>query len=133
MTFQSPRVMRHLMHALEGSGNYTEAEHFLDSYLFMVENEKKTLAKTGANVQDEDLVPDIDSDEDILRTMSAGVRLLVKYLNKGEKSLHLAQNMEAKCNSWLVEDPLVLAEVWHAVGIANSLWSKQSILFGWAG
>ncbi len=126
-TFQSPRVMRHLMNALEGCGNYVEAERSLDAYLQIVENEKKTLARTeNSNTKHPD-VQDIDSDENILHTMSAGIRILVKFQSKGKKALEIAQKMERNAKSWNVEDSSVLGIVWHAIGIANSLWSMQSI------
>lgn len=118
------------MNALEGSGNYMEAERSLDAYIQIVENEKKTLARAQngntESLHDQDIVQDIDSDEDILRTMAAGIRILVKYQNKGKKALEIAQKMERYARSWNVEDSSVLAVVWHAVGIAYSLWSMQS-------
>jgi hypothetical protein len=123
--------MRHLIHALEGVGNYVEAERSLDAYLFIVENEKKTLAKTQKehrDIHNEERAPDIDSDEVILQTMAAGIRLLVKYLGKGRKALDLAVKLEANSKLWQIKDPEVLAVVLHAVGIANSLWSMQSIV-----
>lgn len=118
------------MNALEGSGNYIEAERSLDAYLQIVENDKKTLARTQNSItktaNDQDVVQDIDSDENILRTMAAGIRILVKYQGKGKRALEIAQKMERNAKSWNVEDPNVLGVVWHAIGIANSLWSMQS-------
>jgi cargo-transport protein YPP1 len=122
--------MRHLIHALEGSENYVEAERSLDAYLLIVKNEKKTLARIQnsntppVNVQG--VVQDIDSDEDILRTMAAGIRILVKYQNKGKKALEVALKLERYAKSWNIEDPKIHGVVWHAIGLANSLWSMQS-------
>ena len=122
--------MRHLINALEGSGNYIDAERALDAYIQIVENDKKTLARTqnsnNGTHDDQDVVQDIDSDENILRTMAAGIRILVKYQSKGKKALEIAQKMERYARSWNVEDSNVLGIVWHAIGIANSLWSMQS-------
>ena len=117
------------MNALEGSGNYVEAERSLDAYLQIVENDKKTLERIQNNnaKTSDDVVQDIDSDENILQTMAAGIRILVKYQSKGKKALEIAQKMERNSRSWNVEDPNVLGVVWHAVGIATSLWSMQSI------
>src|SRR5438552_2258544 len=119
--------MRHLMNAQEGSGNYIDAERSLDAYLSIVENEKKTLARTqNTDANPPGAAEDIDLDENILRTMATGIRILVKYLNKGKKSLEIAVKMERNAKSWNVEDRVVLGVVWHAIGIANSLWSMQS-------
>ena len=119
------------MNALEGCGNYMEAERTLDAYIEIVENDKKTLARTQndntKSPDDQDVVQDIDSDENILRTMAAGIRILVKYQNKGKKALEIAQKMERYARSWNVDDSNVLGAVWHAVGIANALWSMQSV------
>jgi hypothetical protein len=119
------------MYALEGSGNYVEAERSLDAYLSIIENEKKTLARahtSSAHRADADgVVQDIDSDEDIIQTMADGVRLLVKYQNKGKKALDVAQKMERNAKAWAIEKPQVLGALWHAMGMANSLWSIQSI------
>jgi hypothetical protein len=122
--------MRYLVFALEGSGNYIEAERSLNEYLFIVENEKKTLSKTRPehnDLEDEGLVLDIDSDETILRTMAAGIRFLVKFLNKGKRALELSLKLDSNAKSWNIENPEVLALVWHAIGTANALWSMQSI------
>jgi len=129
-TFQSPRIMRHLIYALEGAGNYTDAERSLDAYIFIMENEKKTIAKVRReprDLDDEEIMPDVDSDEDILRTVTAGIRLLVKYLNNGSKAMDLIHNLERNVKAWKVTSPDVLASIYHAIGIANSLWSIQSI------
>jgi len=119
------------MYASEATGNYVEAERSLDSYLFIVDNEKKALAKSHQHnrvLTDKDLAGDVDSDDIILQTMAAGVRLLVKYRGKGKKALDLALKMEQAAKSWDDENPQVLASVYHSLGIANSLWSMQSIL-----
>jgi len=131
-TFQSPRVMRHLVYALEASGNYVEAERSLHAYLLIVENEKKTLARirnsSSLSLEDERVIQDIDSDQDIIRTMATGVRLLVKFQNNGKGALEVALTMEESVKSWNIDDPEILGTVWHAIGIANSLWSMQSSL-----
>ena len=131
-TFQSPRVMRHLVYALEASGNYVEAERSLHAYLLIVENEKKTLARirnsSSLSMEDERVIQDIDSDQDIIRTMATGVRLLVKFQNNGKRALEVALTMEESVKSWNIDDPEILGRVWHAIGIANSLWSMQSSL-----
>jgi tetratricopeptide (TPR) repeat protein len=130
-TFQSPRVMRHLIYALEGAGNYVDAERSIDAYIFIVENEKKTVTKSRKetrNLDDVEVLPDIDSDDDILRTISAGIRIIVKYLNHGQKAMDLAQKLDKNVNEWDVTSPEVQADVYQAIGLANSLWSTQSIL-----
>jgi tetratricopeptide (TPR) repeat protein len=128
-TFQSPRVMRHLMYALEASGNYVDAERSLFAYMLIVENEKKTLARIGNGSSlstEQQVIQDIDSDQDTIRTMAAGVRLLVKFQNNGKKAMEVAATMEQSAKSWNINDPEILGAVWHAIGIANSLWSMQS-------
>lgn len=131
-TFQSPRVMRHLMYALEASGNYLEAERSLYAYMLIIENEKKTLARirnsSSLFTNDEQVIQDIDSDQDTIRTMAAGVRLLVKFQNNGKKAMEVAATMEQNAKSWNIEYPEILAVMWHAIGLANSLWSMQSAL-----
>ena len=125
--------MRHLMYALEGSGNFVEAERSLDAYILIVENEKKTLARkhsdTANHSDDKDIIRDVDSDEDILTTMISGIRILVKYQNNGKKAVTIAKTLEQNARSWNIENPKVLGLVWHAIGIANSLWSMQSMSF----
>lgn len=123
--------MRHLMHTLEASGNYLEAERSLDAYIAIVENEKKTLSSKHSSNSNhpisEDIVQDVDSDEEILLTMAAGIRLLVKFRNDGKRAMAIAQKMESSAKSWNITDPKVLGTVYHAVGVANSLWSIQSM------
>jgi len=117
------------MFALEGSGNYIESERALDAVINIFENEKKTLArmaKSSNPVADEGVVPDVDSNDDILRTMAAGVRILVKFLGKGKKAMEMAQKMERDAKAWGVTNEEVLGSVYHTIGIANSLWSMQS-------
>jgi len=128
-SFQSQRIMRHLITACQAVGNFVEAERSLDAYLFIVDNEKKTLAKSHQEsrvLSDTDLATDVDSDDFILQTMAMGVRLLVKYRDKGKKALDLAIKMEQSAKSWNVQSPEVLSSVYHALGMANSLWSMQS-------
>jgi hypothetical protein len=122
--------MRHLIHALEGCGNYIEAERSLDAYLLIIDNEKKSLLRRHtANGQDSDsgeIVQGVDSNEDILRTMIKGVRILVKGRNKGKRALEVAQRIEHDIQERNIKDPHVLGAAWHAIGMANSLWSMQS-------
>ena len=124
--------MRHLIHALEGCGNYVEAERSLDAYLLIIDNEKKSLLRrhTGKeqNSNDGDLSYDVDSNEDTLRTMIQGVRILVKYQNNGKKALEVTQRIEQDIKEWNIEDPQILAAACHAIGMANSLWSMQSTI-----
>jgi cargo-transport protein YPP1 len=117
-TFQSPRIMRHLVSALEAVGEYTDAERSLDAYTVIIENQKRTMAV--------ETVPDEDSDEDILRTLARGLRILVKFLGKGGKAVKLAWKMEGYVKEWEITTPETLASVYHAIGTANALWSMQS-------
>ena len=78
-------------------------------------------------LSDKDLAGDVDPDPIILQTMATGVRLLVKHRDKGKKALDLAVRMEQAAKSWDVQNSEVLASVYHSLGIANSLWSMQSI------
>jgi hypothetical protein len=123
--------MRHLISVLVGSGNYVDAEQSLDAYLLIVENEEKTLAKShGQNrkLEDQDIITtDVDSHENILRAMADGIGLLVKYQNKGKKAMDLGQKLEQELKTWDIENPDILAVAHHAIGIACSLWSTQSI------
>jgi tetratricopeptide (TPR) repeat protein len=59
--------------------------------------------------------------------MAAGIRFLVKYLNKGKRAFELALKLDSNAKTWNIENPEVLALVWHAIGTANALWSMQSI------
>jgi hypothetical protein len=121
--------MKLLMFALEGSGNYVEAERALDAYIDIIENEKKTLArmaKSSNPAADEDVIQEVDSNEDILRTMAAGVRILVKFLGKGKRAMEIAVKMDRDAAMWNVTNEDVLGQVWHSIGLANSLWSMQS-------
>jgi hypothetical protein len=126
-TFQSPRVMRHLVAALEGSGDYTDAERSLDAYIFIVENQKRTLSITRREAgKDSEMVPDVDSDEDILRTLARGIRILVKFLENGKKAMVLAGKLDNYIVSWGITSPQTLGLVYHAIGTANALWAMQS-------
>jgi len=117
------------MFVLEGSGNYIESERALDAYINIFENEKKTLARMARSsnpAADEGVLQDVDSDDDILRTMAAGVRILVKFLGKGKKAMEIAQKMERDAKAWGVTNEEVLGSVYHTIGMAHSLWSMQS-------
>ena len=122
--------MRYLICTLQASGNYVEAERSLDAYLVLVETSKKTLSRTrnghSTDSTTGDNVQDIDSDEEILRTMASGIRLLVKYKRDGKKALSNSQKLEKNAHIWNVTDSEVLGRVYHAIGMANSLWSLQS-------
>jgi hypothetical protein len=131
--------MRHLLHALEGCGNYIEAERSLDAYLLIIDNEKKSLLRchtaNGQNSDNGEILQEVDSNEDILRTMIKGVRILVKNRNEGKRALDVAQRIEQDIQECNIEDPQILGAAWHAIGMANSLWSKQSTMplkyFSW--
>jgi hypothetical protein len=98
--------MRHLIYVHEASGNYVHAERSLDAYLRVVENQEK--APLGTR---DDITRDIDCHEDTLRTMATGIRILVKYQNKGKKALEIAQKMEQYAKSGNATDPEVLGRV----------------------
>lgn len=118
------------MYALDGSGNHGEAEYSLDAYLLIVENEEKTLTKLGSEkrkLDDQDIISDIDSHEDIVKAVAYGIRLLVKYQNKGKKAMDLAQKLERQLTAWKIIQSEILAIANHAIGMAYSLWSTQSI------
>jgi hypothetical protein len=119
------------MYALDGSGNHNEAELSLDAYLVIVGNEEKTLTKLGSEkrkLDGQDIAPDIDSHEDIISAIAYGIQLLVKYQNKGKKAMDLAQQLERQLTSWNIKQSDILAVANHAIGMAYSLWSMQSII-----
>ena len=128
-TFQSPRIMRYLIETLEGSGDYIDAERSLDAYIFIIETQKRTAGitrKAGNGVKDSEMLPDVDSDEDILKTIAKGIRILVKFLDNGKKAMELARKLEKYTDCWGVTFPETLAIVYHAIGTANAMWAIQS-------
>lgn len=118
-TFLSPRILRHLFFALSAMGNLLEAEMALNTYFHLVEKGKERLAKGSTEV-------DFDSDEGILETAAEGIRFLCKHIGEGKKGMKLAEKCEKWIDEWHVDDPLVLSEVYRAIGTANAFWALET-------
>jgi hypothetical protein len=93
-TFQSPRVLRHLINTLITYGDYEEAELALNAYIALVEKAKETKIEDIEKQMHESLeeiskcsIPDkhgmmVETSEQVIQTLIAGSELMAKYLNK---------------------------------------------------
>ncbi|KAJ2710172.1 hypothetical protein H4R19_003879, partial [Coemansia spiralis] len=102
LTYNSPQVLRHLVHALVRFGDYHEARLALGTYRALVERQlegvKKAIAaavKEGAGARSV-LGSGTESIADILRTAAAGAQLLLAHLGDAPECLslvHFANNL----------------------------------------
>ncbi|KAJ2845017.1 hypothetical protein IWW36_004957, partial [Coemansia brasiliensis] len=130
LTFNSPRVLRHLIHALIRFGDYHEAALALGTYRELVERQLEGVKKAvdaavregteGANV----FAGDIESISHVLRTAAVGARLLLVHLENVHECLalvHFADNLISDIEK---RDPecLVIPAVSQAVRAQIALW-----------
>ncbi|KAK4704926.1 cargo-transport protein YPP1, partial [Phenoliferia sp. Uapishka_3] len=117
-TFQSQRLLRHLMFALTSKGSYVEAGKALKIYVELFDKARETDAAQVARdvrkfrakadaatmpvekieekpvqveVDEDEEEFDIDSDREFVRTLTFGARVSCKYLDDPEKGLKLAE------------------------------------------
>lgn len=115
LTFQSQRILRHLVELLTAKGSYEEAAGALKLYVQLFQRAKETGAgeaekqikqsRKKANPDEEKFAGDDggfdepekgpggdwDSDEQFVATLVAGVRLLVKHLDKPVLATEMAE------------------------------------------
>ncbi|KAJ2162155.1 hypothetical protein GGF46_000897 [Coemansia sp. RSA 552] len=99
ITFNSPRVLRHLIHALIRFGDYHEASLAFGTYRMLVgrqlEGVKKALAAATSEGSDTGAVRnvfgvDTESINNVLRTVVVGARLFMVQLGNAHECLSLA-------------------------------------------
>ncbi|KAJ2452526.1 hypothetical protein EV183_002899 [Coemansia sp. RSA 2336] len=130
LTFNSPRVLRHLIHALIRFGDYHEAALALGTYRELVERQLEGVKKAidaavregtgGSNV----FAGDVESINHVLRTAAVGARLLLVHLENVHECLalvHFADNLISDIEK---RDPegLVAPPVPQAVHAQIALW-----------
>ncbi|CAJ0912615.1 6936_t:CDS:2 [Entrophospora sp. SA101] len=94
-TFQSPRILRHLINSLITLGDYDEAELAVNAYIALVEKAKETnksdvvkrMSSSGLNKLTEKFI-DVESNQDFMQVLITSAELMAKQLDK--KTLELA-------------------------------------------
>lgn len=93
-TFQSPRILRHLINSLITYGDYEEAELALSAYIALVEKAKETKIEDIERQMQESLEETkecstlvkhemtIETSEQVIQTLITGSVLMAKYMNK---------------------------------------------------
>ncbi|KAJ2630140.1 hypothetical protein H4R22_002873 [Coemansia sp. RSA 1290] len=130
LTFNSPRVLRHLIHALIRFGDYHEAALALGTYRELVERQLEGVKKAidaavregtgGANV----FAGDVESINHVLRTAAVGARLLLVHLENVHECLALVHFADSLISDIEKRDPerLVTPAVPQAVRAQIALW-----------
>ena len=133
-TFHSTRVTRYLIELHIASADYDLAERALEVYEQIIDKAKKTRGKgvivvtsipDDVDLSDQKDLQEMDTDADVLLCMTQGVRLQVKFLKNAKKAVDIARRAAKYCAEWNVMDDRVNGEVWHAMGLALSLYSDQ--------
>ncbi|CAI2165960.1 1376_t:CDS:10 [Funneliformis geosporum] len=138
-TFQSPRILRHLINTLIIYGDYEEAELALNAYIALVERAKKTkiediekqmhysLTEHENGVShDLKLNSYVEPSEQVILILISGSDLMAKYMNKAHSTLEIAQkavNWYENDNS--LDDDDLLARAWRCVGVGYSLLATE--------
>src|SRR3954453_10725929 len=93
-TFQSPRILRHLINTLITYGDYEEAELALNAYIALVEKAKETkvediekqmhhsLEKNKKNCTSERHETSVETSEQVIQVLITGSELMAKYMDK---------------------------------------------------
>jgi len=98
-TFQSPRILRHLINTLIIFGDYEEVELALDAYILLVQKAKETkIEDIGKQMHDSltenkengashkhELIADVETSEQVIQVLITGSELMAKYMNKVNK------------------------------------------------
>ncbi|RIA88112.1 hypothetical protein C1645_775755 [Glomus cerebriforme] len=137
-TFQSPRILRHLINTLITYGDYEEAELALNAYIALVEKAKETKIEDiekqmhGLLEENEKISsPDkhkmmVETSEQVVQMLIIGSELMAKYMDKSQETLEIAQ----KAVHWYeddsnLEDDELLAHALRNVGIGYSLLAAE--------
>ncbi|CAB4390189.1 unnamed protein product [Rhizophagus irregularis] len=137
-TFQSPRILRHLINSLITYGDYEEAELALSAYIALVEKAKETKIEDIERQMQESLEETkecstlvkhemtIETSEQVIQTLVTGSVLMAKYMNKAKEALEVAQ----KALLWYkddsnLDDEELYAHVLRCVGVGYSLFAAE--------
>ncbi|KAJ1734724.1 hypothetical protein LPJ61_000926 [Coemansia biformis] len=131
LTHNSPRVLRHLVHALIRFGDYHEASLALGTYRMLVERQlegaKKAVsaaAREGTGARGALDTNNVESINSILRTAVVGARLFFVHLASAPECLSLVHFANGLIEDVDARDPKheVMPEVPHAVKAQLALW-----------
>src|SRR5579871_4511226 len=93
-TFQSPRILRHLINTLITYGDYEEAELALNAYIALVEKAKETKVEDIEKQMHESLEENkkssisdkhgmmVETSEQVIQVLITGSELMTKYIDK---------------------------------------------------
>ncbi|KAJ2076802.1 hypothetical protein H4R24_005496 [Coemansia sp. RSA 988] len=98
LTYNSPQVLRHLVHTLIRVGDYHEASLALSTYRMLVERQLERVRKavTGGSETSVVFGPNTESIDNILRTAAVGARLHLVHLGSAHECLsviHFARDV----------------------------------------
>ncbi|KAJ2801395.1 hypothetical protein H4R20_003687 [Coemansia guatemalensis] len=98
LTYNSPQVLRHLVHTLIRVGDYHEASLALSTYRMLVERQLERVKKAIAGGSEASVVfgADTESIDSILRTAAVGARLHLVHLGSAHECLsviHFARDV----------------------------------------
>lgn len=146
-TFQSQRILRHLVNTLYVLGDYVEADLAASTYLITVDKSKETNSKaqkmmdeahdestengngTAAdlkNAPNKHFVQDMDTVEDVVDTLVIASNTSAKWLQKGKEALAYATSALSHAAKTSAEhDVHLMSRVYRALGSAHSLIGYQ--------
>src|ERR1041384_4380538 len=92
-TFQSPKILRHLINTLITYGDYEEADLALNAYIALVEKAKETKIEDIEKQMHDSLKKDekdasekhktmAETSEQVVQMLITGSELIAKYMNK---------------------------------------------------
>ncbi|KAJ2552476.1 hypothetical protein EV175_003295 [Coemansia sp. RSA 1933] len=130
LTYNSPRVLRYLMHTLTRFGDYHEARLALGTYLVLVERQMAAVKKMisaavrgGSEYRDASRA-DSESLEDILESVIAGAQLYLTHLSESHECLSLIHFANDLIDSIESKDPnhVVVPEISKDIKARLALW-----------
>ncbi|KAJ2459949.1 hypothetical protein GGF42_001147 [Coemansia sp. RSA 2424] len=131
LTYNSPRVLRRLVHALIAFGDYHEAGLAFDTYLTLVERQLEAVRKAiGAAIADgatdfsSAFGPNFESVNDILQAAITGARLNLVNLSSAHDCLSLVHFAYDLISDVELKDPghAIIPEVPVAIKAQLALW-----------
>ncbi|CCX13713.1 Similar to Putative cargo-transport protein ypp1; acc. no. O94441 [Pyronema omphalodes CBS 100304] len=118
-SFHSPRILRHLFYTLTAIGNFTDAVSALNTYIMLIQAGMDRIQK-GHHEKD------FDSPRTIFNTVVEGIRVLCKFVGKGQEAVDVANKMEKWIDQWKIRDKYILAEIHRGIGMANAAFARQT-------
>ncbi|KAJ1665921.1 hypothetical protein EV178_002767 [Coemansia sp. RSA 1646] len=130
LTYNSPRVLRYLMHTLTKFGDYHEARLALNTYLVLVERQmaafKKMINAAISGGSDNSGANAVDSEdiEDILESVIAGAHLYLIHLSEPHECLSLIHFANDLIDDIEANDPshAVVHEIPRDIKARLALW-----------